>query len=136
MPEQWDLHAALTDVAQQRWERPSLRTLARMWVYHRELVEAGNDYAEQKTQHDRVLAKATITHRAAGEKSAEVAQMMAIAADDAVFLSRLSYRAAEQRVTAAREALRNLHAELDDLRTKAADERAADAFQARDRGAT
>lgn len=130
----WDFAAALADIMRQRWERPSHRVQARMWVFHRELVEAGRDYAEQKTQHDRVLARVTVQERAAGEKSAEVAQMKAIAENDDVYRARLLYRAAEQRVVAAREGLRILHAEQDDLRTQAADLRAADTFHAQERG--
>lgn len=110
------------------------RILAMMWAYHADLVAAGAEYAGRKTETERLIAKVVITERANGERSASVAEQKALLDDD-VYMARLSYRAAEQRITSDREALRILHAALDWERTKAADIRAADTFQAKDTAA-
>lgn len=107
------------------------RILAMMWAYHTDLVAAGVEYSNQKTETERLIAKVVISERANGERSASVAEQKALLSDD-VYLARVSYRAAEQRITSDREALRILHAALDWERTKAADSRAADTFQAKD----
>lgn len=110
------------------------RILAMMWAYHTDLVAAGVEYSDQKTEAERLIAKVVISERAAGERSASVAEQKALLSDD-VYMARVSYRAAEQRITSDREALRILHAALDWERTKAADVRAADTFQAKDTAA-
>lgn len=107
------------------------RILAMMWAYHTDLTAAGDEFANQKTECERLIAKTVITERAGGERSAAVAEQKALLSDD-VYVAKVAYRAAEQRITANREALRILHAALDWERTKAADSRAADTFQARE----
>lgn len=107
------------------------RILAMMWAYHTDLVSAGVEYSNAKTENERLVAQVVITERAAGERSAAVAEQKALL-DDAVYVARVQYRSAEQRITSDREALRILHAALDWERTKAADQRAADTFQAKE----
>jgi IS5 family transposase len=118
------------DLAQaKRHQSYQNRILAMMWAYHTDLVAAGEEFSNAKTENERLVAKVVITERAAGERSAAVAEQKALL-DDAVYSARVQYRSAEQRITSDREALRILHAALDWERTKAADSRAADAFQA------
>lgn len=107
------------------------RILAMMWAYHADLVSAGVEYSNAKTENERLVAQVVITERAAGERSAAVAEQKALL-DDAVYVARVQYRSAEQRITSDREALRILHAALDWERTKAADQRAADTFQGKE----
>lgn len=121
-----------TDLAEaKRHTNYQNRILAMMWAYHTDLVAAGDEYANAKTENERLVAKVVITERAAGERSAAVAEQKALL-DDAVYMARVQYRSAEQRITSDREALRILHAALDWERTKAADSRAADSFQGRE----
>ena len=107
------------------------RILAMMWAYHADLVAAGDEYANAKTESERLTAQTVIAERANGERSAAVAEQKALL-DDQVYVAKVTYRAAEQRITSDREALRILHAALDWERTKAADLRAADSFQAKE----
>jgi hypothetical protein len=104
--------------------------LSRMWIYQRDLEYQMHLYANRKSEHGRLLGRKVIEARMAGEKSADVAAMKA-EQDDEVFNAHLAYRVAEQMITADKEALRILHSQLDQLRTEAADRRAADQFQAR-----
>lgn len=124
-----------SDLAEAKTYRDfSNRILKMMWAYHTDLVKAGDDYANAKTENERLIARVVITERANGERSASVAEQKALL-DDAVYVARVQYRSAEQRITSDREALRILHAALDWERTKAADQRAADTFQAKDNAA-
>lgn len=127
MSDVWDLQAELAKAPR---GRPQDRIIHAMWCYNKDLRYAGDSYAQAKTEHDRVLARAIVQDRNLGEKSAEVAAHRAIAGNDEVYQTRLTYRVAEQRIVADREALRTLHAQLDDLRTQAADARAANTFEA------
>lgn len=104
--------------------------IARMWVYHKDLEYQSWLYAEAKTEYGRRYARIVVQMRQEGEKSAEVAGRVADM-DDKVHSAHLAYRLAEQMVTADREALKILHAELDKYRTEAADMRAADSFMTR-----
>jgi hypothetical protein len=104
--------------------------IRKMWVYHHDLEIQSWRYAAAKTDYGREYARIVVTVRNEGEKSAEVAGRVADM-DPKVHDAHLAYRLAEQMVTANREALKILHAELDAYRTRAADERAADQFQAR-----
>jgi hypothetical protein len=106
-------------------------TIARMWVYQRDLEYWGNLYAEAKTEYGRTYGRAVVKARMDGEKSAEVAGHKAEQQDD-VFTAHLNYRRAEQMVTADREALKILHAQLDEWRTNQANEREANRFSARE----
>jgi hypothetical protein len=124
----WNLQEALDGCNQPRYQD---RIIARMWVYHRDMEVAGKEYARQKTDFERELGKEVVRLRSAGERSADVAGQKALSESDDLYFSKVNYRAAEQRVTADREALKILHAQLDDLRTQAADARKADEFQAR-----
>lgn len=126
--EGWDLQAVLQACNQPRYQD---RIIARMWVYHRDLELAGDAYASAKTDFERALGKDIVRIREAGERSAEVAERKSLAENDAVYGRKLQYRTAEQRVAADKAALNILHAQLEDLRTQAADARAADQFQAR-----
>ncbi|SDD42806.1 hypothetical protein [Auraticoccus monumenti] len=137
-----DADLATTAASQLSWDRDgqlrragehqdaAYRAIARMWVYHRDLELAGIEYSAAKSRYERLLGKIVVTERAAGERSAEVCIHKAMQDDD-VYVARVQYRAAEQRVSADKEALRILHAELDDDRTRRADDRAAGAWQAR-----
>lgn len=125
----WDRNTALREL-KQRGVTGSNRTIAAMWIYQHDLELQGYRYAEAKTEYGRLKARVMIQKRAAGEKSGEMCAVYA-EDDEAVAAAHMAYRLAEQMVTADREALKVLHAELDDYRTKAADARAADAFQAR-----
>lgn len=104
--------------------------IAKMWVYHKDLEYQSWKYAAAKTDYGRMYARIVVQMRQEGEKSAEVAGRVADM-DDKVHNAHLAYRLAEQMVTADREALKILHAELDKYRTEAADMRAADAFMTR-----
>lgn len=106
------------------------RILAMMWAYHSDLTAAGDEFADQKTECERLIARTVIEERAQGERSAAVAEQKALLSDD-VYVAKVKYRSAEQRITADREALRILHAALDWERTKAADSRAADQIAGR-----
>lgn len=110
------------------------RILAMMWAYHTDLARSGDEFADRKTECERLIARTVINERANGERSAAVAEQKALLSDD-VYVAKVAYRAAEQRITSDREALRILHAALDWERTKAADSRAADTFQAKESAA-
>lgn len=105
-------------------------TIALMFEVNAELGRQGAYAATARTNHDRLRSRAIVTYRAAGERSATVAEAMADD-DDEVYRARLQYRLAEAAVTRCRSLLDVLHAELDVWRTKRADDRAADAFAAR-----
>lgn len=104
--------------------------ICEMWLWHNEMVKQARIFAEAKTEHGRQVAKVVIAERAAGERSAAVAEQKA-ELDDEIYKAHIAYRLAEQMITACREALRILHAELDKIRTERADSRAADSFTAR-----
>lgn len=135
-PQNFDINHELGLIEEKQWGRRGDYVIARQWAYHRALGHAGRELARMKTIHDKLVAMTVIEQRAWGEKNGDVAAMHAIADDnpraDEVFLSRLHYRKAEQDVTLYREALHGCQAELDDLRTQAADDRAASSFIARD----
>lgn len=122
-----DLAELRTRLGNQPYEN---MVIGKMWAYHKDLVYQMWVYAKAKTEYGRRLSTIIIRERANGEKSAAVAANTAEMTDE-VYEAHLAYRAAEQMVVADREALKILHAELDALRTQAADRRAADQFQAR-----
>lgn len=105
--------------------------VALMWCYHAELVRQSEAYAQARTTYDRTLGRAVIRYRHEGERSAAVAEQRAHAEDDSVVEAHLAYRVAERMETAAREALRILHAANDNWRTQQANERKGDEFTAR-----
>lgn len=126
----WDRDAALKAlVVEQKLSGPNL-IIGRMWVYHHDLEWRMKVYSEAKTEYDRRLSRIVIQMRNEGERNYDVCKHVAHM-DDEVHNAHLAYRMAEQMVTADREALRILHAQLDAYRTEAADQRAADQFQAR-----
>lgn len=125
------LQADLADLQKRLANQPyENMVIGRMWAYHKDLVYQSWVYAKAKTEYGRRLSAVVVRERMNGEKSATVAVHNAEITDE-VYEAHLAYRAAEQMVTANREALKILHAELDALRTQAADRRAADAFTAR-----
>lgn len=126
---EWDRNAALQELKQRGLSGANL-ILAKMWVYHRDLEYQSWRYTAAKTDYGRMYARIVVQMRHEGEKSAEVAGRVADM-DQGVHDAHLAYRLAEQMVTANKEALKILHAELEAYRTQRADERAADQFQAR-----
>lgn len=125
------LQADLADVRQRMGNQSrELVVLAEMWAYHKDLTFQIWKYAGAKTAYGRRMSQIVVRERANGEKSATAAQHTAEATEE-VHNAHLHYRLAEQMIVADREALRILHAELEVWRTKAADARMADSFQAR-----
>jgi hypothetical protein len=125
------LDADLADVARRLGNaKRENQVLAEMYAYNADLRRQGVTFARAKVEYERRRARVVLRERAAGEKSASICDAKADD-DQAVYEARLAYRLAEQMVAADRESLRRLHAELDQLRTEAADRRAADAFTAR-----
>ena len=104
--------------------------IARMSAYLRDLRRQMVAYAESKSEYDRLLSRIVVQMRNEGEKNYDVCKHVAHM-DQQVHDAHLAYRLAEQLITLDREALRVLHAQLDAYRTEAADQRAADQFQAR-----
>jgi hypothetical protein len=125
----WDRNTELRKLAERGLSGSNL-TIAKMWVYQWDLELQGRIYADAKTEYGRRKARIMIEKRLAGEKSGELCAVFA-EDDPTVAEAHLAYRLAEQMVGADKEALKVLHAELDDYRTKAADARAADSFIAR-----
>jgi len=120
-------------VTEQRLSGANL-ILARMWVYQRDMETQSRTYAEAKTYYERTRATLITTLTMAdseGKKLSVAAAEQNAEADPDVWKAALGYRLAEQMVTADKEALKILHAELEKWRTERADERAADSFTAR-----
>jgi hypothetical protein len=105
------------------------RIIARMWAYQTDLEQQAWIFSEAKTAYGRMLGRTVIKKRMDGERSAEVAAHHA-EQEDEVFNAHLAYRKAEQMLTADREALKILHAELDWMRTEQANSRAENTFMA------
>lgn len=125
------LQADLDGINQRMGNQPRENVvLASMWAYHKDLQYQSWVYAKAKTEYGRRTSVVVVRERMNGEKSATAAVHTAEASEE-VYEAHLAYRAAEQMLTADREALRILHAELDVIRTHAADRRMADSFQAR-----
>src|SRR5690349_25075648 len=108
------------------------RLIAAMYIYARDLDKQARIYAQGKAEHDRLKARAVMArrydeHGNVVEKSGEMCATLADAQDD-VFAADLAYRTAEQLITADRETLKIMHAELDKWRTEQANERAADSI--------
>lgn len=129
MSEPYDRDAQLAALKNSNMSTANL-ILSRMWIYQRDLEYQMQIFAQRKTEHGRMVGRHVIRARMDGERSADVATMKAEQEDD-VYAAHLAYRVAEQMITADKEALKILHAQLDQLRTEAADRRAADQFQAR-----
>ncbi len=120
--------------AQQRTERMSRpnQVIAEMFAYSSDLRRQGILYARAKSAAERRVAQ-TVTARKVNDPKEPVSLSEHHATDtDDVFEARVAYRTAEALMTADREHLRVLHAELDKLRTEAADRRQADSFMARE----
>lgn len=132
MTEPTPLERDLADVRArtQSMSRPN-QVVAEMYAYATDLRHQGETYARAKTFAERRRAAVTLKARAEGEKSATICTALADE-DEQACDARVAYRLAEQMVIADREALKMLHAELDKLRTEAADRRAADSFTARE----
>lgn len=124
-----DLAEELANLAKGNLSGPNL-IIARMSAYLRDLRRQMGTYAEQKSEYDRKMSRIVVTMRNEGEKNYDVCKHVALM-DEEVHAAHLAYRLAEQLITLDREALRVLHAQLDAYRTEAADQRAADQFQAR-----
>lgn len=125
----WDKNAALKEVNASNLPEEA-RIIKKMHIVHFDLEHQGNVYANAKTEYGRLYARVVVQMRQEGEKSAEVAGRVADM-DPEVHKAHLAYRLAEQLVSADKEQLKILHAELEAWRTRKADERAADTFQAR-----
>jgi hypothetical protein len=123
----WDRNAALAET--RGGEMPNV-AIRRMWIYHHDLEIQVGIYADAKTEYGRRLSRVVVQCRQEGEKSYDVCKHIA-EMDPEVHDAHLAYRLAEQMIAADKEALRILHAELEAYRTQAADQRAADTFQAR-----
>jgi len=123
----WDRNAAL---AATRGKAMPNVAIERMWIYHHDLEFRVQAYAQAKTDYDRLLSRVVVQMRQEGEKSYDVCKHVA-EMDPGVHDAHLAYRLAEQMMAADKEALKILHAELEAYRTQAADQRAADQFQAR-----
>lgn len=108
----------------------SVRNIGLLWAYQAELQRQIEAAAKARVEYDRVLGAGVIRYRTQGEKSAEVARMRAEADDLGVYEAALAYRVAEQMIAACKRAMDILFAELEGWRTKQANERAADKFQA------
>ena len=121
----WDRDAELAKLQERGLSRQDMLVMG-MYIYQRDLEHQGRIFAHAKAEHDRRKAKHTMEKRyKGGEKSGEMCSVFAEAQDD-VFEADLAYRTAEQMVTADREALKVMHAELEKWRTEQANERAAD----------
>ncbi len=125
----WDRNEALKELAGQNLSGANL-IIAKMWIYHHDLEYQCWRYTNAKTEFGRLQARVVVQMRQEGEKNYDVCRHVADM-DDTVHAAHLAYRLAEQMITADREALRILHGELEAYRTQAADQRAADTFQAR-----
>lgn len=107
--------------------RPN-QVIAEMFAYSSDLRRQGILYARAKSHAERRVAQ-TVTTRKVNDPKEPVSLSEHHATDlDDVYVARVAYRTAEALMTADREHLRVLHAELDKLRTEAADRRAADSF--------
>jgi len=127
--EEWDKAAAMD--AAMRFPRMGDRVISAMWVHQHSLERESRRFARLKTDYEHVRARKVLELRTGGEKSGEVAKMTADLDPD-VYVKKVQFLTAEQLIKADREALKILHARLDDLRTQAADNRAAGAWQGRD----
>lgn len=125
----WDKNTALREVNASALPEES-KIIKKMYVVHHDLEHQGKVYADAKSEFGRLYARVVVQMRTEGEKSAEVAGRVADMDPD-VHAAHLAYRLAEQMVSADKEQLKILHAELEAWRTRKADERAADQFQAR-----
>ena len=126
----WDRNEELGKLSKRNLDGSNL-AIAKMWIFHRDLEFQSWKYANAKSEYGRRFAKVVIQCRLDGSaKSDETAKSFA-EMDDEVYAAHQAYRLAEQMVTADREALKILHAELDAYRTARADARMADEFQAR-----
>lgn len=125
----FDRDAELENLRQRNLDGANL-IIAKMWIYHKDLEKQAWIYSQAKTEYGRRRARVIVQMRQEGERSYDVCDRVADMDED-VHNAHLAYRLAEQMVTANREALRILHAELDKYRTEAADTRAADQFMAR-----
>lgn len=123
----WDRNEALRET--RGMEMPNV-AIRRMWIYHHDLEIRVHEYATTKTEYDRLLSRVVVQMRQEGEKNYDVCRHVA-EMDEEVHNAHLAYRLAEQMLSANKEALKILHAELEAYRTQAADQRAADQFQAR-----
>ena len=127
------LERDLADAAQRTrgMSRPN-QVIAEMFAYSSDLRRQGIVYARAKSAAERRVAQ-VVTARKVNDSKEPVSLSEHHATDlDDVFEARVAYRTAEALMTADREHLRVLHAELDKLRTEAADRRQADSFMARE----
>lgn len=108
------------------------QVIAEMFAHATDLRRQGAWYAAAKTDAESRVGRVVWERREADPKEPLSAAEHWAACDESVRAARRAYRMAEQMVTADREMLRVLHAELDKLRTEAADRRAADSFTARE----
>jgi hypothetical protein len=129
----WDRDAELKALAGRGLSGSNL-IIARMWIYHHDLEVQCDLYARAKTYYERTkatLMTSLMVADADGKKLSAAASEQFAEADPDVWKSALAYRVAEQMMGADKEALKILHGELEAFRTRAADQRAADQFQAR-----
>lgn len=128
--DKWDKNASLREVNKSGLPEEA-KIIKKMNIVHWDLELQGKIYAETKTEHGKLLAKVIIQCRMDGSAKSDAAALSFANLDPEVNAAHLAYRLAEQMVAADKEQLKILHAELEAWRTRKADERAADTFQAR-----
>jgi hypothetical protein len=129
----WDRNTELNKLRDSNLTAENI-IIRKMWIYHYDFEVQGKVYADAKTYYERTKATLMISLMAAdveGKKLSAAAAEQHAEADPDVWRAALAYRTAEQMSTADREALKILHGQLEAWRTRKADERAADQFQAR-----
>ncbi len=126
----WDRNAELNALASRNLDGANL-AIAKMWIFHHDLEIQSETYAKAKTYAARMRSTLIVSYTSGEGKLSVSAAEHAADSDTDVWNAALAYRLAEQMITADREALKILHAELDAFRTARADARVADEFQAR-----
>lgn len=125
MADEWDRDTELARLNERPFSKQDM-LVARMYIYAQDLERQCRIYAHAKSEYERRKAVHAMRQRyEKGEKSGEMADRFAEGQDD-VFTAGLAYRTAENLMTADREMLKIMHAELEKWRTEQANERAAD----------
>jgi hypothetical protein len=112
-----------------RGQSSGARLVALKYDFNWELVAAGREFAQAKTDYEHHIDREAVRFRIEGEKSGDMALRRANATDEAYTLL-LKYRLAEQRERAMRKFLDTLSNAFDNHRTDRADARAGNQFHA------
>ena len=104
--------------------------IALEWVFNWDLERKSAEFARAKSDYESLLARHIVRFRDGGEKSGEMCTNRAEALDD-VAVAHLRYRLAEGVERLARRRLDTIAHQTEVWRTEQANERAADAFTAR-----